>query len=176
LAPIADPGKRRQINQGWRSEIHGLISWGGVDDAENDAACIKAWLRAQYAETIRDREAGAADRDWELIGTVFHRWVRDNAKRLGVGIEQANIAFMADHFPFYARAWKRILDASRTYTKDREPIFYNAHNEFTWQNTVLLAPLVPTDSDEDVRRKMVAVATYLDIWIMRRAANYIRIG
>jgi len=128
LAPIADADKRRQINQSWKAEIYGLISWGGVADAERDAACIKAWLRGQYAETIRDRKAGAADRDWELIGTVFHRWVRDNAKRLGLGAEQANIAFMAEHFPFFARAWTRILEASRTYQKGWEPIFYNAHN------------------------------------------------
>jgi uncharacterized protein with ParB-like and HNH nuclease domain len=176
LAPIADADKRRQINHGWKAEIHGLISWGGETDGERDAACIKAWLRAQHAETIRDRKAGAADRDWELIGPYFHRWVRDNAKRLGLGAEQPNIAFMAEHFPFFARAYKRILEASRAYQKGWEPIFYNAHNEFTWQNTVLLAPLVPTDSDEEVRRKMVAVATYLDIWIMRRATNYIRVG
>ena len=39
---------------------------------------------SEYADTIRDRKAGASDKDWELIGTIFHRWVRDKAVRIGV--------------------------------------------------------------------------------------------
>jgi hypothetical protein len=57
-----------------------------------------------------------------------------------------------------------------------EAVFYNAHNEFTWQATVLLAPLQPTDDVETVRKKIAATATFLDIWLMRRTVNYIRIG
>ena len=41
---------------------------------------------------------------------------------------------------------------------------------------MLLAPLVETDDDETVRRKLAVTATYLDIWLMRRAVNYIRVG
>ncbi|WP_219993585.1 GmrSD restriction endonuclease domain-containing protein [Asticcacaulis tiandongensis] len=55
-------------------------------------------------------------------------------------------------------------------------VFYNAHNEFTWQNTVLLAPLQPSDSSETVDRKLAVTARYLDIWLMRRTVNYIRVG
>jgi hypothetical protein len=138
--------------------------------------CIKAWLRAQYAETIRERKAGSVDKDWELIGSTFHRWVRDHSQDLGLGKAQPNLHMMAESFPFFAKAYRRILDTSRTYTPGWESIYYNAHNDFTWQSTVLLAPLVETDDDETVRRKMVATATYLDIWLMRRAVNYIRVG
>ena len=45
-----------------------------------------------------------------------------------------------------------------------------------YQNTVLLAPLSTTDDEETVRRKLAGTATYLDIWLMRRAANYVRVG
>ena len=55
-------------------------------------------------------------------------------------------------------------------------MFFNAQNEFTWQNTVLLAPLCTTDNDDIVRKKIGATAIYLDIWLMRRAVNYIRVG
>jgi hypothetical protein len=79
-------------------------------------------------------------------------------------------------FPFFAKAYGRILDASHNYTKGLEAVFYNAHNDFTWQNTVLLAPLVTSDDDETVRRKIAVTATYLDIWLMRRVVNYIRVG
>ena len=39
-----------------------------------------------------------------------------------------------------------------------------------------LAPLVDTDDDATVQRKLVVTATYLDIWLLRRAVNYIRVG
>jgi uncharacterized protein with ParB-like and HNH nuclease domain len=176
LAPISDASMRRSINQGWKREVYELISWGGEQDVERDSACIKAWLRAQYAATTRERKAGATDKDWELIGQPFHRWVRDNSARLSLGQAQANIRLMSEEFPFFTKAYKTVLEASRTYTPGLEAIFYNAHNEFTWQNTVLLASLSPTDTDDTVRRKLAATATYLDIWLMRRAANYIRVG
>ena len=41
---------------------------------------------------------------------------------------------------------------------------------------MLLAPLLVTDDGETVRRKIAATATYLDIWLMRRAVNYVRVG
>lgn len=176
MAPLVDPNQRSKANQVWRKTVLDLISWETDPDGERDATVLKAWFRSQYAETIRDRRAASADRDWELIGTTFHRWLRDNTDRIGVGDAATNLAFMTTEFPFYARAYRRVLDASTTFTPGLESIFYNAHNDFTWQPTVLLAPLRSSDQDETVRRKLGAVATYLDIWIMRRAANYIRVG
>ena len=41
---------------------------------------------------------------------------------------------------------------------------------------MLLAPLTPNDNDETVRRKIEVTAAYIDIWIMRRVTNFIRIG
>ena len=41
-------------------------------------------------------------------------------------------------------------------------MFYNAHNESTWQPTGLLTPLLVSDDREIVRRKLAATATYLD--------------
>ncbi|MGZ9081609.1 MAG: DUF262 domain-containing protein [Rhodoplanes sp.] len=85
LAPIENADLRVKANQEWKKQVLELISWGGTHEPERDANCIKAWLRAQYAETIRERKAGASDKDWELIGTVFHRWVRENSARLSLG-------------------------------------------------------------------------------------------
>lgn len=176
LAPIEEPQARTLVNQTWKQQVLDLISWGGSHEPERDANCIKAWLRAQYADSTRDRKAGAVDKDWELIGSVFHRWVRDHSAQLGLGKAQANQKLMAESFPFFAKAYRRILDASKHYTPGLQAIYYNAHNDFTWQSTVLLAPLVETDDDETVRRKLAVTATYLDIWLMRRVVNYIRVG
>lgn len=176
LAPIDDADDRAEANRVWKRTVLDLLSWGGETDGERDATAIKAWLRAQYADSIRDRRAGASDKDWELIGSVFHRWLRDHHDRVGVGDAKQNLRMMTEEFPFYARAYLRILAASRHYTPGLEAVFYNAHNDFTWQATVLLAPLCVTDDDETVRRKLEVTARYLDIWLMRRVVNYIRVG
>jgi hypothetical protein len=176
LAPVENPDQRRAANHIWKQQVLGLISWSGESEQERDANCIKAWFRAQHADTIRERHAGATDKDWELIGTTFHRWVRDNHARLKLGTEAENLKLIHDEFPFFAAAYKLILDASRTYTPGLEAVCYVANNEFTWQNTVLLAPLCASDDTETVRRKIRVTATYLDIWLIRRVVNYIRIG
>jgi uncharacterized protein with ParB-like and HNH nuclease domain len=176
LAPLQDADRRRNANQVWKKQVLDLISWGGAHEPERDANHVKAWFRAQYAESVRDRKAGSADRDWELIGSTFHRWVRDNHKRLKLGSEAENLRLITADFPFFARAYLTVLEASRTYQKGLEAVFYNAHNEFTWQATVLLAPLDTGDDPATVRRKIGATATYLDIWLMRRVVNYIRVG
>ncbi len=176
LAPIEDADQRRQANQVWKKHVLELISWGGEHEPERDANAIKAWLRAQYTDTIRERRAGSTDKDWELVGSAFHRWTRDNHARLQLGTEAQNLVLMTVHFPFFEKAYRHLLDASRTYKPGWEAVFYNAHNEFTWQNTVLLAPLCVTDDEDTVHRKIAVTATYLDIWLMRRVVNYVRVG
>lgn len=176
LAPITDEVQRPNANATWKSQIFKLISWNGEIDQERDDQCIKAWLRAQHAETIRERRAGSTDRDWELAGSAFHRWARENSARLGLGNAHQNLQFIQRDLPFFARSYLVILDASRAYTKGLEAIYYNSHNEFTWQSTVLLAALVPNDDDETRNKKLAGVAAFLDIWIMRRVVNYVRVG
>lgn len=176
LGAIEDADERANANRVWKKTVLDLISWEPDPDTERDANFVKAWLRAKYAESTRERRAGAYDRDWELIGSTFHRWVRDNTKRVGVGDATRNIALMTNEVPFFARAYRKVLEAAQRYTPGLEAVFYNAHNEFTWQSTVLLSPLNVGDDDETVRRKLAATATYLDIWLMRRTVNYIRVG
>ena len=180
LAPVQSPDHRNKANEVWRQQVLKLSSSDKSSEDSRDQGqesnCIKAWLRAQHADTIRDRKADATDKDWELIGTTFHRWVRDKRKELGIGGEVANLAFMTKLFPFFAGVYMKIQEASWDYSPGWEHVFYNAHNGFTLQNTVLLAPLVPTDNEETVRKKIEVTAAYLDIWIMRRVTNYIRIG
>jgi len=176
LGPIEDDEQRALANQTWKKTVQGLMYWGTEPDAERDSTFVKAWLRAKYAQTTRERKAGAIDEDWELIGTVFHRWIREKATRVGAGGAARNLHLMTEEFPFFARTYQLILEASATYTPGLEPVFYNANNDFTWQPTVLLAPLTLADDDETVKRKIAATATYLDIWIMRRTVNYIRVG
>lgn len=176
LAPITDAAMRSDVNAAWRSQVLDLITVNQEHQHDRDGEFMRDWLRSQYAETIRERVANATEKDWELVGNMFHRWVRDNHARLGLGKADANARFVKDSFRFFSKAWLLIQQASATYTPGLEAIYYNARNGLTLQNTVLLAPLVESDDPQTVRRKLAVTATYLDIWMMRRKVNYIRTG
>ena len=68
---------------------------------EEDADGIKSWLRSQYAESIRERKGGAVARDFDLIGTEFHRWVRDHEKELGLSGSADFARFIQQDFTFF---------------------------------------------------------------------------
>ena len=176
IGEISDQDKLREANRLWKQTVKDLIYWGDSEDEERDDDCIKAWLRSKYAQTIRERKINSVDKDWELIGSSFHKWTRDNSDNIVLGNQDNNYGFMTNDFAFYANSYKLILEASQKFTPGLEAVFYNARLDFTLQRTVLLAALNPTDDRTLVITKINTVATYLNIWIMRRVVNFIRTG
>jgi hypothetical protein len=168
LANITDPEKRAAASHVWRARVASLQQLSKEDDAD----AIKAWLRSQHAESIRERKRGAQPRDFDLIGTEFHRWVRDHEAKLGLINSPAFASFIQDDFAFYAHWFQRIRQAANELTPGLEAIHFNAQNNFTLQYPVLLAPLRRADNDEAILRKLRIVATYLDILIARRTWNF----
>lgn len=143
------------------------------DIDKGGANTIKAWLRSQYAEDIRKRDKGADPGDFDLIGSEFHRWVRNNGQNVRLSESSDFARFIQDDFTFYGKWYKLISDAAgaKLPSWGMEAIRYNADNNFTLQRTVLLAPLKKTDDDNDIRRKLRIVSSYLDIMIARRFWN-----
>jgi hypothetical protein len=133
---------------------------------------LKAWLRAQHAQSIRERKRGAQPRDFDLIGTEFHRWVRDHEQPLGLTSSAAFGSFVEEDFAFYARWYQRIRSAAELLTEGLEAIHFNAQNNFTLQYPVLLAPILRSDSEDEILRKLRIVSSYLDILIARRIWNW----
>ena len=168
LANITDIDHRNAASQVWRKHIAALQNIG----KEEDADAIKSWLRSQYAQNIRERKRGAKPRDFDRIGTEFHRWVRDNTELLDIRASSAFVRFIKEDFAFYGDWYKRIRKAAETLDPDLKAIHYNARNNFTLQYPVLLAPLTRTDGEEDILRKLRIVACYLDILIARRIWNF----
>jgi uncharacterized protein with ParB-like and HNH nuclease domain len=78
LANITDPERKAQASATLRRRSQEL----GEIGREEEADFFKAWLRAKYAQTIRERKKSATNEDFEKVGTAFHRWVRDERKTL----------------------------------------------------------------------------------------------
>lgn len=168
LANIIDTDRRNEASQVWRKQVASLQQLG----KEEDADAIKSWLRSQHAQSIRERKRGAQPRDFDLIGTEFHRWVRDHEVPLGLSGSAAFGRFIQNDFAFYGRWYERIRRAADALTVGLEAIHFNAQNNFTLQYPVLLAPLRRSDSEDEIHRKLRIVSTYLDILIARRIWNW----
>lgn len=168
LANITITNQRTSASKVWRKHIAVLQD----RSKEEDSDAIKAWLRSQHAESIRERKRGATPKDFELIGTEFHRWVRDHEEQLGLINSSSFASFIEKQFAFYAYWYDRIRAAAEKLTSGMEAIHFNAQNNFTLQYPTLLAPLTPGDSENAILKKLQIVAAYLDILIARRIWNW----
>ena len=101
--------EKQQIDSRMVSKFS-LIDIGKDEDADG----IKSWLRSQYADCIRERKRGAAARDFDLIGTEFHRWVRDRREALGLIAGSEFARSIERDFAFYSRWHERLRKAGET--------------------------------------------------------------
>ena len=81
LANVGHEDDQRKVNTTWKQHMQTLKELGDDEDVD----FFKNWLRARHAETIRPGQKGAENKDFERIGTEFHRWVRDHKEHLGLG-------------------------------------------------------------------------------------------
>lgn len=173
LASITDTAKRAEANK----EIkHWLLTFAKRDSErdtkESEADFFKAWLRAKYAQDIRERKKGAKPEDFDLIGTEYHRWVRAKDELIGLNASDDFNRWVRQDLRFFARVYLELLEASETLKEGLESVRFNADHGFTQQFQVLLAPLLPTDDDATVKAKLKLTADYLDCWLNRRLWNF----
>ena len=167
LSEIKDDGKREKLNDVWKSKVLSLKK----DDDKGDETFIKAWLRAQYAETIRETKAGAVNQDFDIIGGSFHKWVRDERDKLGLSTTDDFELFIM-RFSKFADIYMKIRDAENTFSEETKYIYYNAQVNFTLQPQLLLAPICYEDVWPVIIEKMNLVARFIDLLITTRVTNY----
>ena len=168
LANITHEEDQRSVNAIWKAHMQNLKAIGEDEDVD----FFKDWLRAHHAQSIRPGKKGAENKDFERIGSEFHRWVRDQKNELGLISEDGFHRFVKRDLDFYAEKYGDIRRAASLLRPGWESIRYNADRGFTLQTQVILAPLSPDDSAEVLERKVALVADYLDIWLARRVWNF----
>jgi len=172
LANIRHEDDQRKVNDLWKAHMQAFKDLGEDEDVD----FFKAWLRARYAETMRPGKKGAENKDYERVGSEFHRWVRDQRERLGLTDSDAFVRFVMREMDFYAKQALAIRRAASKLTDGLESIRYTEDRGFTMQMQLLLAPLEPEEPAETTLRKIQLVADFLDIWLARRVWNFRTIG
>lgn len=167
LSEIKADSIREKMNGLWKEKVLTLKK----DDDKGDETFIKAWLRAHYAETIRETKAGAVNKDFDIIGGSFHKWVRDERDKLGLNTSE-DFELFIKKFAKFAEVYEYIRNAEATYFDEIKYVYYNAQVNFTLQPQLLLAPICYEDSWPVITEKINLVARFIDILIVSRVSNY----
>ena len=172
LSEIKSDKNRGEANEIWKKQILELTAI----DAKEDDDFFKNWLRAQYANSIRETKRGAVNEDFDIIGTTFHKWVRENAKKIELADTTDYERFVMVYLPKYVAIYKLLKKYSLEFSADFECVFYNAERNFTLQYQVILSAITPDDDDEAVKQKIQIVSRYIDQYIARRSFNFKTLG
>lgn len=176
LSRFPDAKDREKANKFWKDSIQSLHN----RDKDEDHQFFQAWLRSQYADTIRQSKAGSANEDFEKIGTRFHSWFRDNLTKMGLKAYSSEDfkGFLHEEMKFYLKAYLTILDAQQAEKPGLEHVFYIRHWGIapSLAFPLMMAPLKSSDSAEILHQKINEVARYIETFAVRRSINFRKFG
>lgn len=171
LANIQGDLQRKEANDLWRSRSFEFLQLADGDEKEAEEF-FKVWLRSQYADKIRERKKDAKNEDWEVLGTRYHKWVRDEHKRLNLLKSKDFSDFILRQFEFYSTIYQKVWKSAMEITPGLEYVYYNGCNNFTLQDVLILSSIRPKDDPDTIDKKIRLVAGYVDIYIARRVVNF----
>lgn len=172
LLARVDENRITDLNNRWRHRVTELS-----DTEKNaDAEFVKAWLRGKYAQTQRERKANSSPGDFDIIGTAFHKWVRDNAANIGLQRKTEYQRFVERDFFRLSNRYLCLIRACQTFDARFATVYYVAQIGFTLLLPVILATITPDDDDTAFYGKSKMVAGALDIYLVRRMVHYRNIG
>ena len=175
LSKISDPKKRIEINNVWKEQIQKLHEY----EETADQNFFQSWFRGRYAESIRPGKVGSENQDFELIGTRFHNWFKDNHVTIFKLTESEDFyKYFKYEFPFYVKWFSRIRDAQAEYCEDIPHLHYIRYWGIadSLQYPLLLSPIEFNEDDEVIHKKLDYVARYIETFTVRRSVNYKNFG
>ena len=174
LAGMKEERKIEESNKLWREQITALTDIEKEKSADSDF--FKHWLRGKYAKKIRQRKKDATPEDFDIIGTAFHKWVRDNKNALCLNHADDFYRLINHDFKRMSDRYIHLLKKSYYFDPDWEYVYYNATNGFTLQYLPIMASVTPDDDDDTFQEKSRMISGFLDLFLARRMVNFRNIG
>ena len=167
LSKIENDNIRQQANELWKRRILELKGIG----KEEESDFIKNWIRSQYADSIRERKKNAQPGDYEIIGTAFHKWIREHNGILNLNRSKDYEDFVLKQFDKFSQIYLDLKTYSQKLTPGYEYVFYNSNRNFTLQYQLILASIDPAETKEISNKKIKLISCFLDLYISRRIFN-----
>ncbi len=167
LAQTGDEILISDLNDRWRRRITELTDF----EKNADTDFIKAWLRGNHAETQRERKSKASPGDFEMIGTAYHKWVRDNRSDIGLQAPAEYRRFVEHDFMRLSDRYLELIRGRWEIDEGLEAVYHNAWAGVPLQLSVILAAVTPDDDARTFKEKATLVAGALEIYVVRRIVN-----
>lgn len=154
--------KAEEANTFWTERINKMRT---VTSSENvDMDFFRAWLRAKYAETQRSRKTGSENEDFELIGTQFHSWFKNNTFRIQLNTPSDYYFFIKSDFDFYSSLYLRIYENKYTYDTICSELYLNSIYSIadSLSYPLFMASITKIDDDRIIDSKISIIAKFID--------------
>lgn len=172
ISRVSDLPRRERLNSLWRNEIAQLHAI----DVNADNTFFQAWFRAKFAQDMRPGRAGAGDEDFELIGSRFHNWFKDNHDKK-MSLQESNFYdFFTSLLPLFAKWYRVIRQPEQADLTDMPHLDYISEWGIaaSLQESLLLAPIIETDTEDTIKRKIDLTAAAIEMYTVRRSVNFKR--
>lgn len=171
LSKIEDDFQSDELNELWKKIVAQLKYSAGY---EGDMAFFRAWFRSQYAETVRAKTSGAENEDFELIGTQFHTWFKNNYKKLGIKYSRDYYYFVKSDMDFFSSVFIKIVSRVNTNIPGYE--LFHILNAYPMADSLyyplLMATISKEDGEADIDRKLDMVNEFVDSYINIRTLSH----
>jgi uncharacterized protein with ParB-like and HNH nuclease domain len=180
LSEIADDNERDEANKLWKQTVMKLKASSeyaseGIINTE-DVEFITTWIRAKYANTMREGKKGAKDKDYEIIGNEFHQWVRQNSNEMGLIKSVHYIDFVKEEFRRFADIYIKLKEYSSKLNPNFEYVYYNANRNLNYQVMLILSAITNEDNQEVIDKKIKLVSYFVDFFATIRTFNYKKVN
>jgi uncharacterized protein with ParB-like and HNH nuclease domain len=168
LSKIEDDDKSDEMNIFWKDRIASIKSTTNID---GDLDFFRAWLRAKYAETIRPTKVGAENEDFEIIGTHFHSWVKNNSTKTFLKHSDDFYFFIRSDFDFFSNLYLKIYGLKNKFNEEFKDIycsnFYPIADSLSYP--LIISPISKIDDTTVIEDKIKLTAKFIDIYTLTRA-------
>lgn len=174
LSRITNENERMEIENIWKIQMQKLHEC----EKTADQAFFQAWFRGKYAASFRSSD-DKENKDFELIGSKFHSWFKDNHEKL-FNLKRSSdfYRYFCEEFPFFVDVYLTIWNAKKGYEADMPHIYYIKHWGIadSLQDSLLFASITSSTDKENVSKKLDYMARYIETYTVRRAANFKKFG
>ena len=168
LSKIKDEEQSDEMNQFWKERISEIKYTVGSD---GDLLFFRAWFRAQYAKDISQGKVNDEKKDYELIGSQFHTWFKNHQDVMHLHKPSDFYYFVKGDFDFYSSVFINLQKWQNEEDNKDNPFYVTARYPMaeSLYYALAFAPILPIDSSEDVRKKLLLTNRFADIFINRRS-------
>ena len=165
-----EPNKRESSMTAFDNLVSKLVNIKLSSKSKAEFEFFKVYFRGHFAEDFV--QGKNSNSDFTRIGKEFHRWIRDNEKKLGLKTSDDFVSFI-DKLVYFGNKYEYII--KKTQERDAKEYLHlivNSDYNFTLQPAVILSAISLNDSDEVVDEKIKVVSKYLTKVLTWRTWNH----